>query len=228
MDVARADIEALIDRYPQRARSPSSASPSAPSLDWPLSADTWSLRPVMDDHHAVCVRPRRVTTDQRRCGEHRAALPVDQRGPAVSTGHDPGLLPRRRRAVSRALPAREFEPPEDRSTAAPCSDTAPRPVRPDSQAPISNDPRSTKPRCGQSPTSSTCRIVARSAGAPLVTALPDAGAADEQAAAVAPAARADRNVLVPALSAAVLILIELYFVLREFRRSRLVSVDVVP
>jgi hypothetical protein len=44
MSGIRSDIETLIDRHP-RARFAMIAFASRPSLDWPLSADTWSLRP---------------------------------------------------------------------------------------------------------------------------------------------------------------------------------------
>jgi hypothetical protein len=47
MDVARNDIGALIARYPQ-ARIAVIEFASAPALRWPLSPDTWSLGPVLD------------------------------------------------------------------------------------------------------------------------------------------------------------------------------------
>ncbi|MEH3131259.1 MAG: hypothetical protein PGN27_15010 [Mycolicibacterium neoaurum] len=43
---ARNDIEALIDRYPD-ARFAVIGFAARPSLDWPLSADAWSLRPIV-------------------------------------------------------------------------------------------------------------------------------------------------------------------------------------
>jgi Ca-activated chloride channel homolog len=46
MSGIRADITALIDRYPQ-ARFAVVAFASRPSLDWPLSDDAWSLQPVI-------------------------------------------------------------------------------------------------------------------------------------------------------------------------------------
>ncbi|HEX2286043.1 MAG TPA: VWA domain-containing protein [Mycobacterium sp.] len=46
MSGIRADVEALIDRYP-RARFAVIAFASRPSLDWPLSEDAWSLKPVI-------------------------------------------------------------------------------------------------------------------------------------------------------------------------------------
>ena len=46
MDGIRADIAALIDRYPH-ARFALIAFASRPSLDWPLSEDAWSLEPVV-------------------------------------------------------------------------------------------------------------------------------------------------------------------------------------
>jgi Ca-activated chloride channel homolog len=46
MSGIRADIAALIDRYPQ-ARFAVIAFASRPSLDWPLSEDAWSLEPTV-------------------------------------------------------------------------------------------------------------------------------------------------------------------------------------
>ena len=70
--------------------------------------------------------------------------------------------------------------------------------------------------------------VARSGSAPLAAALPDGGTENEPTSSVAAARVHTETYWVPALVAAILILIELYFVLRDFRRTRLVSVDVVP
>lgn len=44
--LAREDINAVIDRYPD-ARFAMISFDARPSLDWPLSADSWSLRPVI-------------------------------------------------------------------------------------------------------------------------------------------------------------------------------------
>ncbi|MGB5111097.1 MAG: VWA domain-containing protein [Mycobacterium sp.] len=46
MDTARDDIGALVERYPE-ARFAVISFDSRPSLDWPLSADTWSLRQAL-------------------------------------------------------------------------------------------------------------------------------------------------------------------------------------
>jgi len=46
MDAAREDIAAVVDRYPD-ARFAVIAFASGPSLEWPLSQDTWSLRSVL-------------------------------------------------------------------------------------------------------------------------------------------------------------------------------------
>jgi hypothetical protein len=46
MSGVRADLAALIDRYPQ-ARFAMVTFAARPSLDWPLSQDAWSLRPVV-------------------------------------------------------------------------------------------------------------------------------------------------------------------------------------
>jgi len=46
MDAAKADVAAVLERYPL-ARFSVIAFASGPSQDWPLSADTWSLGPVL-------------------------------------------------------------------------------------------------------------------------------------------------------------------------------------
>jgi hypothetical protein len=46
MDGIRADIDSLIDRYPQ-ARFALIGFASRPSMDWPLSQDVWSLEPTV-------------------------------------------------------------------------------------------------------------------------------------------------------------------------------------
>lgn len=56
MAQARNDIDTLIDRYPD-ARFAVIGFADRPSLDWPLSADTWSLRPVIDATEPYRDRP---------------------------------------------------------------------------------------------------------------------------------------------------------------------------
>ncbi|MGW0160121.1 hypothetical protein ACWDUN_12460 [Mycobacterium sp. NPDC003323] len=46
-EAARSDIDAVIERYPA-ARVALISFDARPSLDWPLSADVWSLAPVLD------------------------------------------------------------------------------------------------------------------------------------------------------------------------------------
>lgn len=46
MALAHADVNAVIDRYPD-ARFSLITFDARPSLDWPLSADSWSLRPII-------------------------------------------------------------------------------------------------------------------------------------------------------------------------------------
>ncbi len=57
MAQARRDLDALLDRYPT-ARFAVIEFSSEPDLRWPLSADTWSLRPVLD-----AVRPQPATPE---------------------------------------------------------------------------------------------------------------------------------------------------------------------
>ncbi|MGN7782341.1 VWA domain-containing protein [Mycolicibacterium sp. 22603] len=56
MEQARNDIEALIDRYPD-ARFAVIGFADRPSLEWPLSADTWSLRPMAASIDADAAAP---------------------------------------------------------------------------------------------------------------------------------------------------------------------------
>lgn len=46
MALARDDVNAVLDRYPD-ARFSMISFDARPSLDWPLSADSWSLRPII-------------------------------------------------------------------------------------------------------------------------------------------------------------------------------------
>jgi LPXTG-motif cell wall-anchored protein len=68
--------------------------------------------------------------------------------------------------------------------------------------------------------------IARSDSTPLNADLPDGGATEDQTAAVASANTGTETYWLAALGAAVLILIELYLVLRDLRRNRVVSVEV--
>ena len=109
MEVARNDLETLIDRYPRCAvrRHRVRQGPFAG-----LAALGGYVEPATGPghHRPVRLQPGCRHADQCRCREHCAAVSVDQCGSAVSAGHDTGLLPRCRARES-LLPAREFVPP---------------------------------------------------------------------------------------------------------------------
>lgn len=223
MEVARDDLEALIDRYP-RARFAVIGFAAGPSLDWPLSADTWSLRPVLDTITPYAYGPDAVT--QTNAGAASTVLryqlisAVQQYPRATTLVFYLGAG-----AAESELPAREFTPPDgsvdggavlgygtSQGGAIPGTDIERSAV---DEATL----RGVADQLG-------VPYVARTTDGPLTAELPDGGGTDE-AAAVASAGGTETYWL-PALGAAVLILIELYLVLRDFRRSRFVGVDVVP
>ena len=111
MEVARDDIEALIDRYPH-ARFAVIEFASDPTLRWPLSADTWSLRPELDAVTPYGYDPDAVT--QTNAGAASTVLryqlisAVQQYPRAMNLVFYLGAG-----AGESRLPAREFDPPAD-------------------------------------------------------------------------------------------------------------------
>jgi hypothetical protein len=225
MDVAREDLQALIDRYP-RARFAVIGFASAPTLQWPLSADTWSLRPMLDTTTPYAYRPDAVP--QTNAGAASTVLryqlisAVQQYPRAATLVFYLGAGAR-----ESELPAREFVPPADSvdggavlgyGTAA----GGPIPDTEIARSPI--DDAALRTVAGQL----GVPYIARADDGPLPTEqLPDAKGTTD-ATAVASTGGQTETYWLPALGAAVLVLIELYFVLRDFRRTRFVSVDVMP
>jgi Ca-activated chloride channel homolog len=224
MEAARDDLQALIDRYP-RARFAVIGFASAPSLEWPLSADTWSLRPVLDTITPYRYRPDAVT--QTNAGAASTVLryqlisAVQQYPRATTLVFYLGAGSRESR-----LPAREFVPPAEAIGGGavlgygsvvggpiPGTDTERSPV----------DDTTLRAVAGQL----GVPFIARPGGALPTAELPDDGGENERSADVASARGQTETYWLPALGAAVLILIELYFVLRDFRRTRYVSAEMV-
>jgi Ca-activated chloride channel family protein len=221
---ARDDIAALIDRYPD-ARFAVIAFASRPSLDWPLSADTWSLRPVMSAVAPYASAPDAVL--QTNVGAAGNVLRYQLIGARQ-------LYPRARNLVfyfgagagESQAPQRQFDLPEDSV---------------DGGAVLGYGTTEGGPIPGTDVSGSTInepalRAVADQIGVPYVPhddATPLAGVPVDQGTSTGPppiaAAPAGRTELywAPAIGAAILILIELYMVLREFRRTRLANADVV-
>jgi hypothetical protein len=194
---ARDDISALIDRYPD-ARFAVISFASRPSLDWPLSADTWSLRPVTS-----------AMTPYASAADAVVQTNVGAAG-----------------ASETQVPQRQFELPEGAVDGGAVlgygsADGGPIPGTDVARSAIDEQ---------------ALRGVADQIGVPYVPrdgTVPLAGVLQDQGTVIGPpppvAAPAGRIELywAPAIGAAILVLIELYLVLLEFRRTRLANADVV-
>lgn len=200
---ARADAAALIDRYP-RARFAVISFAAEPALDWPLSADTWSLRPLLQ-----ATRPDTGTPDTAARANAGAAATV-LRYQLISARQQ---YPRAANLVfylgagapGSDLPTRTFDLPAGSVTGgavlgygAPATDTLRRiagqigvPYRP------------------------------RADAAPLAAVLPAVDGDERPTPAPSPA-RPTEVYWLPAGIAAALLLAELVLILRDFRRTRAV------
>jgi Ca-activated chloride channel homolog len=221
---ARDDISALIDRYPD-ARFAVISFASRPSLDWPLSADTWSLRPVTSAMTPYSSAPDAVL--QTNVGAAGNVLRYQLIGARQQYPRAQNLVfYLGAGAAETQVPQRQFELPEGAV---------------DGGAVLGYGSAEGGPIPGTDVARSAIdepalRGVADQIGVPYVSrdgATPLAGVLGDQGTAIAPpppvAAPAGRTELywAPAIGAAILILIELYLVLREFRRTRLANADVV-
>jgi hypothetical protein len=218
MGVARDDLQALIDRYPN-ARFAVIGFAAAPSLQWPLSADTWSLRPVLDSLDPYPYSPDAVTLVS--AGAANTVLRYQLINAAAQYPRATNLVfYLGAGAPESRLPTREFDPP---------------PGLVDGGAVLGYGTATGGPVPGtdieRSPVGATALravaeqlevpYVARTTAAPLVGTLPDdGGGADIPMAAAGSQAE---TYWIPALAGAVLVLVELYLVLRDFRRSRFAS-----
>lgn len=205
LEAARADIAALIERYPH-ARFALIGFADRPSMDWPLSADTWSLRPVVAATNAQAAAP---DTPDANVGAAASIL----RYQLISAVQQ---FPRARNLVfylgagapESQAPQREFQLPENAV---------------DGGAVLGYDEAGTQ----------ALRGVAEQIGVPFVPRtdempLDEALPGDEtpsQAPAAVPVASAVELYWVFAAAAALLILAELYLVLREFRRTQPIDVE---
>lgn len=197
---ARDDIATLMDRYPN-ARFAVISFASRPALNWPLSQDNWSLRPVVD-----ALTPYASTSAQATQADVGAASTVlrYQLFSAVQQ------YPRAQNLVfylgagapESQEPARAFDPPAGAI---------------DGGAVLSYG------TTGEA----ALRTVAEQLGLPLVARAGDgplAGWAENPVHEFAPAAAAStgfETYWIFAMGAAGLVLVELYLVLRQFGRTRL-------
>lgn len=207
MDAARADIDALMNRYP-RARFALISFAAEPMLEWPLSADTWSLRPVV-----AALRPDPEPVDGVAAPNAGAAATV-LRYQLISARQQ---YPRADNLVfylgagtpGSGAPAREFDLPSGAVTGGAVLGYA-------------------------DPAVGTLQRIAGQIGvpylprtddaAPLETVLPDDAANRRQDTSVT-AVRLTEIYWAAAAIAGVLLLAELFVVLREFRRTRSVDVE---
>lgn len=200
MAAARADTEALMDRYPE-ARFAVIGFAARPALVWPLSADTWSLGPVLD-----AVAPQPVTPESVALTNAGAAGTV-LRYQLISAMQQ---YPRGRNlvfylgagAAGSEVRQREFDLP-DRSV--------------DGGAVLGYG--TTAPRSLQQVADQIGVPYRHRAGdTPLDQGLPPAGAGDQSDTAQTSVVRTELY-WIPAGMAALLILAELYLVLRPLRRQ---------
>lgn len=200
---AHADIAGLIDRYPN-ARFALISFTDRPSVDWPLSADIWSLRPVVSAMEPYPSTPDANVGAAATVLRYQLITAVQQFPRAENLVFYLGAG-----AAESQAPQREFQLPEDAV---------------DGGAVLGYG----------SAGAAALRGVAGQIGVPFVsrtdgTPLDDALARDGESGQVPPTV-ADRSALelywIVAAVAALLILVEFYLVLREFRRLQ--PIDVGP
>lgn len=194
---ARDDITALIERYPQ-ARFALIGFADRPSVDWPLSADTWSLRPLVAATNARPAAPDANVGAAANVLRYQLISAVQQ-------------FPRARNLVfylgagapESQAPQREFQLPEDAV---------------DGGAVLGYDDAGAQTLRGVADQIGV-PFVSRTDGAPLAEALPGDGTTSQAPPAV-PTATAVELYWVFSAVAALLILVELYLALRDFRRTQ--------
>lgn len=202
MAAARDDIAALIESHPD-ARFAVIGFADRPSVDWPLSADTWSLRPVVEAMNPYPVAPDTNVGAAASVLRYQLISAVQQFPRAQNLVFYLGAGAPESRA-----PQREFQLPEGAV---------------DGGAVLAYG----------NPGAEALRGVAEQIGVPFVpradatplsVASPATGSPDEVS-----AVSRDRTGFelywLFAGAAAVLILVELYLVLREFRRMQSIDVE---
>lgn len=205
---ARDDVAALIERYP-RARFALISFADRPSVDWPLSADTWSLRPVVAATNAA---PEAPDTPDANVGAAANIL----RYQMISAVQQ---FPRARNLVfylgagapESQAPQRGFQLPEhavDGGAVLGYDDAGAQALR------------AVAAQVG-------VQFVSRTDATPLGEALP-ADETREQAPSAEPVSTAVELYWIFAAVAALLVLVELYLVLREFRRTQPIDMGLRP
>lgn len=217
MDVARDDVAALIDRYP-RARFAVIEFAAAPSLSWPLSADTWSLRPVLETLSPYASGPDAPA--QASAGAASTVLRYQLISSAAQYPRAANLVfYLGAGAPESRLPVRRFDLPAglvDGGAVLGYGTTRGGPV------PGTDIERSAVGEAAMRGVADQLGLpyVARSGDAALATELPDGDTAGPEVSAEPAVGGWTETYWLPASAAAVLVLVELYLVLRDFRRSR--------
>lgn len=225
MELARDDVKALIDRYPL-ARFTIISFAADPALDWPLSADTWSLRPVLDGADPYAYGRDAVT--QANAGAANTVL----RYQLISAG---AQFPRAENLVfylgagapESRLPAREFDLPPDSVDGGAVLGYGTQAGGPVPGTDIARSPiddvalRAVADQVGVA-------FIARADAAPLAAVLPEASEPSPEQTPVAAARRQTETYWLPLSAAAALILIEMYLVLKTFRRSKIADSGGLP
>ncbi|MCW2554757.1 MAG: Peptidase [Mycobacterium sp.] len=225
MSTAREDLAALLDRYPGARVAVISFAVRA-ALDWPLSADTWSLRPVASTLEPYAAPADTVTnTNAGAAGNmlrYQLIGAVQQYPLAKNLVFYLGAG-----APESELPPRDFNLPDgavDGGAVLGYGTAAGGPIPgTDVARSAIDDP--------------ALRGIADQIGVPylprngidaLTSVLPN-DTADVASGPIRTGGPIGRTELywAPALLSAVLVLVELYHVLREFRRTRLTNADVV-
>lgn len=225
MSVARDDVTALIDRYPG-ARVAVISFAARPALDWPLSVDTWSLRPVASTLVPYAAAPDTVMlTNAGAAGNmlrYQLIGAVQQYPRAKNLVFYLGAG-----AAESEVPARDFNLPEgavDGGAVLGYGTDAGGPIPGTDVARSAIDEPALRGIAGQI----GVPYLARNSVDPLASALPNDATDVEASRPLRNGDSAGRTELywAPAILAAALVLVELYYVLREFRRTRLTNADV--
>lgn len=223
MAAARDDIAAVLGRYPD-ARFAVIAFASSPSLDWPLSADVWSLRPELAALMPYASTPEDVyRANVAAAGNvlrYQLIAAVQQYPKANNLVFYFGAGAGESRSAQR-----QFNPPEgavDGGAVLGYGTAAGGPIS------MLDDVRSAIDERALRTVADEIGVpyVNRGDGAPLVDALPDATLGDGAGTVDVESAPRVELYWLFALTAAAVLLIELYLVLRELRRSRSAAVDV--
>ncbi len=225
MALARDDIATLIARHPG-ARVAVISFAARSTMDWPLSADTWSLRPVASMWEPYPSAPGAAAMANAGAAGNMLRyqlIGAKQQYPLAKTL----VYYLGAGAPESQTPPREFNVPDatvDGGAVLGYGTSAGGPIPGTDVARSAIDEQSLRAVADQL----GVPFVARGDGGPLASALPgDATGAQRGPVAAVDSDGRTELYWAPASVAAFLILVELYFVLREFRRTRLLHGDVV-